>query len=79
MKNIDFTNSTGVTVETFNLNVSKNNFHPESVIQVEDAYETYYMLMDICGKEIRVELVQCFPKWANIYKDDVEALKLLVR
>jgi hypothetical protein len=43
------------------------------------------MEMIICGEKIRVELVQCFPKWANIDgigdvdEADVEALKLLVR
>jgi hypothetical protein len=57
----------------------------QSDTQVEDAYETYYMEMIICGEKIRVELVQCFPKWANIDgigdvdEADVEALKLLVR
>ena len=65
--------------------------HPESVKQVQDAYETYYMEMEYCGTTIIVDLVQCFPKWANINGDtdangkaiiddkDVVALKQLVR
>jgi hypothetical protein len=56
----------------------------QSDTQVEDAYETYYMEMIICGEKIRVELVQCFPKWADINNDgeinnaDIEALKYKV-
>ena len=80
---IAITQMAGVT--TFDVEVLEYFIlNPESVIQVEGEYETYFMEMIICGELVQVELVQCFPKWADINGDgtidgdDVEYLKFKV-